>query len=66
MNANTIYYNTGISSKHSFQVLGTEHASINSAGTISSNLSSTNIHVNGFYLNDLVTSSNNPWTNIFV
>ena len=40
-----IYFNTGVSCKHSFQVAGTEYAYIDSNNIISSNLSTTNIHL---------------------
>ena len=55
MNAGTIYCNTETSAKHSVQVAGTEYAYINSNGTITGNVSTTNIHVDGLHLNDLET-----------
>ena len=52
MTSNAIYYNTGTSSKHSFQVTGTEHAYINSNGITASNSNITTMNCSTLVIND--------------
>ena len=52
MASNTIYYNTGTSSKHSFQVTGTEYAYINSNGITASNSNITTMNCSTLVIND--------------
>ena len=61
MNGGTLVYNTTSGAKHSFQVYGTEYANINSTGiTSTGNLICANTYSNNVYLNDVLTTTNNP------
>ena len=61
MNGGTLVYNVTSGAKHSFQINGTENTYINSTGITSTvNLNCNNTQSNNVYLNDVVTTTNNP------